>query len=226
MSESLKRQAARAALQEIRQGMRIGLGSGSTAREFVDLLGERVREGLDCLCVPTSEATRAQAQALSIPLSDLETLPELDITVDGADEIGPGLVLLKGGGGALLREKIVARASKRMVAIADAGKLVDLLGAFPLPIEVNSFGLGATRRAIAELAGKDVPLTLRIADGRPFVTDGGHHIIDARFGRIPDPQALAAALADIPGVVEHGLFVGLCHRAYVAGADGVVTIDA
>jgi ribose 5-phosphate isomerase A len=225
VSQNLKRKAAEAALVEIQPGMRIGLGSGSTAREFVDLLGQRVRDGLSCICVPTSEATHAQASALGIPLSDLETLPELDVTIDGADELGPELMLIKGGGGALLREKIVAAASKRMVVIADASKHVAMLGAYPLPIEVNPFGLGATRRALAKLAGSSVELVLREAGGKPFVTDGGHYIVDARFGRIPDPRALSMALLEIPGVVQHGLFIGLCQRAYVADADGVVTID-
>ncbi len=225
MSGNLKRMAAEAALAELRPGMRLGLGSGSTAVEFVDLLGGMVRDGFECICVPTSERTRIQAEALNIPLSDLETLPELDLTVDGADEIGPDLVLIKGGGGALLREKIVAAASKRMVAIADASKLVDPLGAYPLPIEINPFGSGATTRAIARIAGPEVELKPRRAGVELFVTDGGHHIIDACFGRIRDPKALSAALLEIPGVVQHGLFIGLCQRAYVASADGVVTIE-
>jgi ribose 5-phosphate isomerase A len=225
VSENLKREAARAALAELRPGMRLGLGSGSTAVEFVDLLGEKVRDGFECICVPTSERTRVQAEALGIPLSDLETLPELDLTVDGADEIGPKLVLIKGGGGALLREKIVAAASKRMIAIADASKLVDPLGAYPLPIEVNPFGFGATERAIAAVAGPEVELKPRREGDDLFVTDGGHYIVDACFGRIHDPKALSAALLEIPGVVQHGLFIGLCQRAYVASADGVVTVE-
>src|SRR5690606_21467851 len=148
MSEDLKRQAAAMALRDLQPGMRLGLGTGSTARHFVDLLGEKVKQGFDCLCVPTSEATAQQAEALGIPLSDLEHVKRLDLTVDGADEVGPDLALIKGGGGALLREKIVAAASKRMVVIADASKRVATLGRFPLPIEVNAFGIGATEVAI------------------------------------------------------------------------------
>lgn len=230
MSEDLKREAAALALEEVRPGMRLGLGTGSTARHFVELLGARVAGGLDVLCVPTSEATAAQAGALNIPLTDLERTPDLDLTVDGADEIGPALTLVKGAGGALLREKIVAAASARMVAIADASKLVEALGAFPLPIEVNPFGIGATRRALEKLmrdASAAGGLQLRQgAPGQPFVTDGGHYILDALFGRIFSPEALSLALLDIPGVVQHGLFIRMCQRAYIAGPQGVRIHDA
>ena len=230
MSENQKREAAAAALEEVRPGMRLGLGTGSTARHFVDLLGKRVAGGLDVLCVPTSEATAAQATGLGIPLTDLNATPHLDLTIDGADEIGPGLALIKGGGGALLREKIVAAASDRMIVIADQSKVVPALGRFPLPIEVNVFGLGATRRRVEAVladSGAEGGLVLRMApDGTPFRTDGGHFILDALFGRISAPEALSAALLEIPGVVQHGLFLGLCRRAYVAGPDGVNILDA
>lgn len=230
MSDDLKRMAAAAALAEIRPGMRLGLGTGSTARHLVDLVGARVREGLDVLCVPTSEATAAQARGLGIPLTTLEDTPELDLTIDGADEIGPGLSLIKGAGGALLREKIVAAASRRMVVIADAGKRVAALGRFPLSIEVNRFGLRATQIAVERVAARhraEGPVKLRLAPtGEPFVTDGGHLILDAFFGRISAPEALSTDLHEVPGVVEHGLFLKLCQRAYVAAADGVETIDA
>ncbi|MBN9305715.1 MAG: ribose 5-phosphate isomerase A [Devosia sp. 67-54] len=230
MSDDLKRMAAAAALAEIRPGMRLGLGTGSTARHLVDLVGARVREGLDVLCVPTSEATAAQARGLGIPLTTLEDTPELDLTIDGADEIGPGLSLIKGAGGALLREKIVAAASRRMVVIADAGKRVAALGRFPLSIEVNRFGLRATQIAVERVAARhraEGPVELRLAPtGEPFVTDGGHLILDAFFGRISAPEALSTDLHEVPGVVEHGLFLKLCQRAYVAAADGVETIDA
>ncbi len=230
MSDELKRQAAAAALAELRPGQRLGLGTGSTARHFVDLLGEQVRAGFACICVPTSEATAAQARALGIPLTTLDETPELDLTVDGADEIGPGLSLIKGGGAALLREKIVAAASARMVVIADATKRVEALGAFPLPIEVNRFGLGATRRLIERVARRHAAagaVTLRLKpDGMPVETDGGHLVVDALFGRISNPEALSADLHDVPGVVEHGLFLGLCARAYVAGPHGIETLDA
>lgn len=228
MSEELKRAAAESALSELQPGMRLGLGTGSTARHFVDLLGQKVAEGFDCICVPTSEATARQAEGLGIPLSDLETLVQLDVTVDGADELDADLNLIKGGGGALLREKIVAAASDRMIVIADGGKLVDTLGRYPLPIEVNRFGLGATRGALeAVLAshGAQGGLELRQSvQGDPFVTDGGHLILDAFFGRISQPEALSRDLLDIAGVVQHGLFLHLCDRAYVATPDGVRTL--
>ncbi|MDC9823897.1 ribose-5-phosphate isomerase RpiA [Devosia sp. ZB163] len=224
-----KWQAANAAMAEVRSGMRLGLGTGSTARHFVDLVGQAVAGGLDVICVPTSEVTAAQALSLGIPLTDLDATPELDLTVDGADEIGPGLALIKGAGGALLREKIVAAASQRMIVIADASKRVEMLGRFPLSIEVNTFGLGATNALIARVMadfGAEGALKRRFKpDGSPFVTDGGHAIMDAFFGRIPRPEALAQALVDIPGVVEHGLFIGLCKRAYVAGPEGVDVLD-
>jgi len=229
MSDDQKLRAAQAAMAEVQPGMRLGLGTGSTAKHFVDLVGKAVAGGLDVICVPTSEVTRRQAEALGIPLTDLETTPELDLTVDGADELGPGLALIKGGGGALLREKIVAATSARMVVIADASKHVAMLGKYPLPIEVNHFGMGPTEAAIRRVMSEfhaEGGLERRIgADGAAYVTDGGHAILDAFFGRIPDPEALAAALIDIPGVVQHGLFIGLCRRAYVAGPSGVDVLD-
>lgn len=230
MSEEMKLKAAEAAMAELSPGMRLGLGTGSTAKHFVDLLGARVAQGFETLCVPTSEVTARQAAALGIPLTTLDDCPELDLTVDGADEIGPGLALIKGAGGALLREKIVAAASRRMVVIADSGKRVDTLGRFPLSIEVNHFGLGATELAVGAVMrrfGSEGGLKRRVRpDGSFYVTDGGHAILDAFFGRIPQPQALAEALNAVPGVVEHGLFIGLCRRAYVAGPEGVTVLDA
>jgi ribose 5-phosphate isomerase A len=227
-AEQFKRAAAARALDFVRPGMRLGLGTGSTARHFVDLLGERVRGGLDIVGVPTSEATRADAERARIPLATLDDVPELDLTVDGADEIAPDLVLIKGGGGALLREKIVASASRRMLVIADASKCVAVLGRFPLPIEIAPFGAGATLRAVqAAIGGVQAPGRLELRrgrDGHPFVTDGGHFIVDAALGRIDDPAALARALAAVPGVMEHGLFVGLAALAIVGGPDGVKTI--
>jgi len=228
--EQLKRQAAAMALTQVRPGMRLGLGTGSTARHFVELLGEQVAAGFDCLCVPTSEATARQAAALNIPLSDLDTLDRLDITIDGADEIDTHLNLIKGGGGALLREKIVAAASDAMIVIADHTKLVETLGRFPLPVEVNRFGLGATRRAVAAVCtahGCTGELRLRqTAAGDSFVTDGGHLILDAFFGRISQPEALSTDLLDIAGVVQHGLFLKMCKTAYVAAPDGVRTLTS
>ncbi|OQM76772.1 ribose-5-phosphate isomerase RpiA [Manganibacter manganicus] len=228
-ARQLKIDAARVALGHVADGMRLGIGTGSTAEEFVRLLAEKVAGGLDVLGVPTSERTAALCRELGVPLSTLEETPELDLTIDGADEIDPALTLIKGGGGALLREKIVAAASKRMLVIADRSKLVDTLGRFPLPIEVNRFGLRATEIAVAEAAkrlGLSGPLTLRMTGDQPFVTDGGHFILDASFGLIPDTRALSDALHAIPGVVEHGLFIGLTSAAVIAGGDGVETILA
>ena len=227
--KSLKIEAARVALGHVEHGMKLGIGTGSTAEEFVRLLAMRVAEGLDVVGVPTSERTAALCRELGVKLATLDELPQLDLTIDGADEIGPELALVKGGGGALLREKIVAAASKRMIVIADKSKLVETLGRFPLPVEVNGFGLGATRIAIEQAAarlGLSGPLTLRMTGDVPFVTDGGHLILDASFGRIPDPKALASALCAIPGVVEHGLFLGLAEIAVVAGETGVETVSA
>jgi ribose 5-phosphate isomerase A len=222
--EALKRDAAARAVALVEPGMRLGLGTGSTAWHFVDLLGERVRDGLAVICVPTSEATRRQAEALGIPLTTLDDTPELDLTVDGADEIDPSLRLIKGGGGAHLREKIVASASRRMIVIADDTKLVDTLGRYPLPIEVVSFGLAATRRSVEAAireSGCAGVLTLRERGGRAFHTDSGHLILDAALGRIPDPEGLAARLDRLTGVVEHGLFIGLATGAILATAQGV-----
>ena len=219
-----KRLAAEKALDFVRPGMKLGLGTGSTAALFVDALGVRVKAGLDVVGAPTSEATRRQAEALGIKLTTLDETPELDLTVDGADELDGDLNLIKGGGGALLREKIVAASSKRMVVIADSSKRVATLGAFPLPVEVAPFGLGSTRirlEAATRALGLKGEIRLRERDGRTFVTDGGHYILDCAFGAIPDPRALAAALGALPGVMDHGLFIGLASFAIVAGADGV-----
>jgi ribose 5-phosphate isomerase A len=227
--EDLKRAASARAIDFVQSGMRIGLGTGSTARHFIELLGARVRDGLAVVAVPTSEATRADAKRLGIPLSTLDETPELDLTVDGADEIAPDLTVIKGGGGALLWEKIVAAASARMIVIADDTKWVPVLGRFPLPIEVVPFGLAATRRAVeaaAAAAGCPGPAVLRrTTQGHPFVTDSGHHILDASLGRIAEPKALAAGLARIPGVVEHGLFIGLVAAAIIAGAEEVRIVE-
>lgn len=228
-ADSQKRAAAARAVDLVRPGMRLGLGTGSTAKHFVELVSERVRAGLKIIAVPTSQATRADAERYGIPLTTLDETPELDLTVDGADEIAPDLSLVKGGGGALLREKIVAAASARMVVIADRSKWVEKLGRFPLPIEVAPFGLGATLKAIEKaIAAIQRPGSLALrrgADGHAFVTDGGHWIVDAALGRIDDPQAMAHALSGIPGVMEHGLFIGLASTAILAGPDGVSVVE-
>ena len=229
-ADQWKQQAAARAIELVQDGMTLGLGTGSTAARFVDLLGRRIRdEGLKVACVPTSEATRAQAEALGIALVSLDQQPFLDLTIDGADEIDDELRLIKGGGGALLREKIVATASESMVVIADHTKRVATLGAFPLPVEVVRFGLAATRNMIDVLtgdAGCTGEITLRLKpDGAPFVTDGGNFILDCAFGRIEEPEALDEALKLVPGVVESGLFLGIADAAIIAGPDGVIVLE-
>jgi ribose 5-phosphate isomerase A len=227
--DAQKRAAAARALDFVRPGMRIGLGTGSTARHFVELLAERVRAGLPVIAVPTSEATRSAAERLNVPLTTLDETPELDLTVDGADEIAPDLTLIKGGGGALLCEKIIATASARLVVIADESKWVPILGRFPLPVEVVPFGLAATRRAVetaVAAAGAPGPALLRRTNnGHAFVTDQGHWVLDVALERIPDPRGLGDRLAAIPGVVEHGLFIGLAQTVVLAGSEGVRVIE-
>ena len=227
--DALKRQAAARALEEVRDGMKLGLGTGSTAKHFVDLLGEKVRAGMKVIGVPTSEATRAQALACGILLTTLDEIDHLDLTIDGADEVDPALNLIKGGGGALLREKIVAAASDRMIVIADDTKWVDVLGRFPLPVEVIPFGLAATQAAIARAfaeSGVSGQMVVRKGkDGHVFVTDGGHWIIDAHLGRIEEAPLLAGLLSVIPGVVEHGLFIGLARTAILASAQGIRVVE-
>jgi ribose 5-phosphate isomerase A len=227
--ELLKRQAAARALEYVQDGMKLGLGTGSTAKHFVELLGERVRAGLNVVAVPTSEVTRVDAQRCGITLTTLDEIDRLDLTVDGADEIDPALNLIKGGGGALLREKIVATASDRMIVIADESKWVKTLGKFPLPIEVISFGLSVTQRAMEQAfseSGVSGRMVIRKdKNGHAFVTDGGHWIIDAHLGEIPAPPRLAGLLTSIPGVVEHGLFIGVASTAMLAGPQGIRVVE-
>jgi ribose 5-phosphate isomerase A len=227
--DELKRQAAARALTEVRDGMKLGLGTGSTAKHFVELLGDRVRAGLKVVGVPTSEATRADALRCGIALTTLDEIDRLDLTIDGADEIDGALNLIKGGGGALLREKIVAAASDRMIVIADESKWVEALGRFPLPVEVIPFGLAATQRAMAHAfaeSGVSGQMVVRKAkEGHVFVTDGGHWIVDAHLGRIEDAPRLASLLNAIPGVVEHGLFIGLACTVVLAGAQGIRVVE-
>ncbi len=227
--EAYKRQAAERAIALVRPGMRLGLGTGSTARHFVDLVGAAVRKGLRIVGVPTSEATARQARELGIPLTTLDETPELDLTVDGADEIDGALRLIKGGGGALLREKIVAASSRRLVVIVDASKRVAQLGHFPLPIEIVPFGAASTIRRVEDAAaaiGLAGPLMLRRQGDALFVSDGGHYIVDCAFGAISDPEALERSIAFIPGVVDCGLFIGLASAAIIAGPAGVETLGA
>ena len=226
-ARQMKIEAAAEALKHVEDGMRLGIGTGSTAEEFVRLLAEKVADGLTVRGVPTSERTARLCLELGVPLNSLDELPELDLTIDGADEVDSRLRLIKGGGGALLREKIVAAASRRMIVIADESKVVPTLGAYALPIEVNPFGLAATRIAIEKVAvslGLKTDITQRGLNGNAFRTDGGHFILDASFGLIPDAEALANALNTIPGVVEHGLFINLASLAIIAGPAGVRTL--
>lgn len=230
MSRDYKIEAARAALDLVDDGMILGLGTGSTAEEFVRLLAEKVAAGLTVVGVPTSERTGALATELGISIATLADYPELDLTVDGADELDPQLRLIKGGGAAHLREKIVAVASKEMAVIADHTKKVDILGAFPLPLEIVPFGLEATQRRLKTLCrdvfGMQGNLVQRMAGDTPIVTDNGNFVLDAQFLQISDPEGLANALANTPGVVEHGLFLNIATKAFVAGPDGVETLSA
>jgi ribose 5-phosphate isomerase A len=223
MSDVAKRNAAAAALALVEDGMRLGIGTGSTAAFFVDMLGQKVAGGLRVVGVPTSERTAAQCRQVGVPLTDLDETPELDLAIDGADEFDPALNLIKGGGGALLREKIVASAAARFVVIADAGKRVGMLGAFALPVEIIPM---ARRPLSGRIAAMGADVTLRqTADGTPFVTDEGHWILDCAFGpTLADPPGLAAQLSAMAGVVEHGLFCGMAERALVGLEDSVEDI--
>jgi ribose 5-phosphate isomerase A len=225
----LKRAAAAKALEYVVDGMKLGLGSGSTAELFVELLAPRIRGGQKLLCVPTSERTAGLARKLGITLANLDDLAPLDLTVDGADESDRNLDLIKGGGGMLLREKIVAASSKKMIVIADESKLVPRLGKFPLPVEVVEFGHKATagrlQTAIDGLGYKDVKITLRQKDGAPFKTDGGNLIYDCHMAAIQNAEKLGNVIHTVPGVVEHGLFVGIATTLIIAGPGEVEVIE-
>ncbi|MEL6219845.1 MAG: ribose-5-phosphate isomerase RpiA [Pseudomonadota bacterium] len=226
MADPGKLAAAKAAVAEVEDGMALGLGTGSTAALMVDALAERVAAGLTVICVTTSSVTEAQAKGLGIPLSTLEDTPRLDLTIDGADEIAPDLSLIKGAGGALLQEKIVAACSTRMLVIADATKEVSELGAFKLPVEIVRFGWQTTQTRVADFLaeqGYDAPpIALRMRDGAPYVTDEGNLLLDLSLGRIPDPAALDRDLNALPGVVETGLFTGLASAAILGLPDGTI----
>ena len=227
-ADRAKRAAALRAAGMVESGMRVGLGTGSTAAHLVARLGERVREGLRITCAATSEGTARQAREAGLEVVALDEAGRLDLTIDGADEIDPALDLVKGGGGALLREKIVAAASDRMIVIAGASKAVTKLGAFPLPVEVVAFGARSTAALVAEamagLGHRGVEPRLRMVDGAAFVTDGGHHLLDLDLGRIEDARAVSVALNGVPGVVENGLFLGMCDAAVLGHGDGETEI--
>ena len=226
--QRLKRGAAARALDFVEDGMKLGLGTGSTADLFLELLAERIASGLRIAGTPTSERTADKARTLGIAMHELDALGSLDLAIDGADEADSDLDLIKGGGGALLREKIVAASAKRMLVIADESKLVKKLGAFPVPVEVIPFGHGTTRARICAVASRlgyrNIQPLLRAKDGAPFRTDSGNHIYDCPFGPISDVPGLAAALSAITGVVEHGLFVNMASVLVIAGAGGVRVI--
>jgi ribose 5-phosphate isomerase A len=213
-----KQAAARASLKFVQDGHVVGLGTGSTAAYAIQFLGEKVKAGLKIRGVPTSIHAQQLAQACGIPLTTLDEVERIDVDIDGADEFDSQLRLIKGGGGALLREKIVASAARKFVVIADSSKQVAVLGKFPLPVEVIPFAQKVLARRIAALGAS---VSLRIAEGQPYKTDEGHHILDCHFRAIPDPSALARSLSDMPGVVEHGLFIGMANLVLIGKAGGV-----
>ncbi|HEY6770227.1 MAG TPA: ribose-5-phosphate isomerase RpiA [Candidatus Sulfotelmatobacter sp.] len=223
MSSDLEKEAAaRASIRFVKDGHVVGLGTGSTAAFFIRLLGERVREGLRIRGIPTSMRSEALATSLGIPLTTLDEVQEIDVTVDGADEVDSELRLIKGGGGALLREKIVASATRQLVIVADARKRVPILGKFPLPVEVIKFAHALVAKKIAALGGE---VHRRVEqDGKPYLTDEHNYILDCRFGRIADPEGLARHLSEMPGIVEHGLFIGMANVVLIASGDDVVEL--
>ncbi len=217
-----KEAAARASLQFVKDGQVVGLGTGSTAAYFIKLLGEEVKRGLRVRGIPTSIRSLELAQSLGIPLTTFDECQEIAVTVDGADEVDPHLRLIKGGGGAMLREKIVASATKQLVIVADASKQVPVLGRFPLPVEVIKFAQALVAKRIAAL-GADVSVRLD-DEGKPYVTDEKNHILDCRFGQIPDADSLARELSEMPGVVEHGLFIGMASVVLFARGREIVEL--
>ena len=230
MSEQEKENAAAAAMDYVENGMTIGLGTGSTAKYFVEFLAEEVAEGLEVRGVPTSEQTRRLAESLNVPLVDVEQVDRIHLTVDGADEVDGQAQLIKGGGAALLREKIIANASDLMVVIADSSKLVETLGRFPLPVEVTPFGYTITAKKVYDAlcqAGVLKPrIDVRTGPGhKPIVTDGGNYILDCECGVIPNAPKAAALLANVPGVVEHGLFIDQCRVVIIGSTDGATVYE-
>jgi ribose 5-phosphate isomerase A len=217
-----KEAAARASLKFVKDGQVVGLGTGSTAAYFIKLLAEQVKNGLRIRGIPTSVKSGELAASLGIPVITLDDCQEIDVTVDGADEVDPELRLIKGGGGAMLREKIVASATKQLVIVADGSKQVPMLGKFPLPVEVIRFAQALVKKRITDL-GADVQLRVG-ADGKPYLTDENHHILDCRFGLIRDADGLARELSDMPGIVEHGLFIGMAKVALFAQGGEIIEL--
>jgi ribose 5-phosphate isomerase A len=217
-----KEAAARASLHYVKDGQVVGLGTGSTATYFIRLLAEKVKAGLRVRGIPTSERSRELASSMGVPLTALDECQDIAVTVDGADEVDPQLRLIKGGGGALLHEKIVASATRQLVIVADASKRVPTLGRFPLPVEVIKFAQAMVAKKIAAL-GAQVSLRRR-PDGSPFLTDENNYILDCSFGQIADPDGLARRLSDMPGIVEHGLFIGMASTVIFASGKDVVEV--
>ena len=228
--EEGKRLAAQEAAKFVESGMTLGLGTGSTARYFVDIMGERVKQGWTLRAIPTSEETRTQALGVGIDIIEPDETTSIDLAVDGADEADPQFNLIKGGGAALLREKIVANAAKKFIVIADKSKRVATLGAFALPIEISPFNwaltVHAARQVLSNQGFENPSLKIRAIEGAPIKTDGGNLIIDAALGRIPDPAALEKALAAIPGVLESGLFCAMTDIIIYGDEDGVSMVTA
>ncbi|HKM91543.1 MAG TPA: ribose-5-phosphate isomerase RpiA [Candidatus Acidoferrales bacterium] len=221
-TDDAKRLAAQKSLEFISDGMVVGLGTGSTATQFIRLLGEKVQRGLRVRGISSSKASEELAKSLSIPIIDLQQCPEIDVAIDGADEVGPGLALIKGGGGALLREKIVASAAKRFIVVADSTKVVKRLGKFPLPVEVIPMAAPLVARKLLALG---LPSKIRrLKTGAEFITDEGNLILDCASAEIQDPDALAASIRQIIGVVEHGLFLHMAEMALIADGAEVVTL--
>ncbi len=218
-----KEAAARASLKFVKDGQVVGLGTGSTAAYFIQLLGEQVKNGLKIRGIPSSVRSREQAASLGIPLITFDDCQQIDVTVDGADEVDPELRLIKGGGGALLREKIVASATRQFVVVADATKRVPVLGKFPLPVEVIKFAKALVAKKIEALGAR---VELRHENGHPYLTDENNYILDCHFGQIPDASSLARQLSDMPGVVEHGLFIGMASVVLVANGNEVTELRA
>ena len=224
LTDTEKAVAARKSLEYVKDGMIVGLGSGSTATFAIQFLGEMVRDGLKIRGIPTSRASRDLARTLGIPLTSFDEVSYTDVTIDGADEVAPGLALTKGGGGALLHEKIVAAASHRLVIVADEHKIVERLGRFPLPVEVIPFAASPVRKKLEDIGAH--PMLRMAKDGSSYITDEGNYIFDCHYGEILDPAAVAHTIKSMTGVVEHGLFLGLASVAIIAGPDGARIIEA